>query len=81
VIVAADAASGNLVHQGVLLIPIVLVGFSVWLSFRLAPAIARKLGATGIHIVTRLMGLIIAAISIEMIAGGLGKLFPGLLGA
>jgi multiple antibiotic resistance protein len=81
VIVAAGAASGNLVHQGALLIPIVLVGFSVWLSFRLAPAIARKLGATGIHIVTRLMGLIIAAISIEMIASGLGKLFPGLLGA
>jgi len=26
------------------------------------------------------MGLIIAAISIEMIAGGLGQLFPGLLG-
>jgi multiple antibiotic resistance protein len=81
VIVAADAASGNLAHQGALLIPIVLVGFSVWLSFRLAPVIARKLGATGIHIVTRLMGLIIAAISIEMIASGLGKLFPGLLGA
>ena len=81
VIVAANAASGNLVYQAALLIPIVLVGLSVWLSFRLAPVIARKLGATGIHVITRLMGLIIAAISIEMIASGLGKLFPGLLGA
>ena len=36
-------------------------------------------GKTGIHVVTRLMGLIIAAISIEMIASGLGSLFPGLL--
>ena len=80
VIVAASAAPGGFVHQSALLIPIALVGLSVWLSFRVAPAIARKLGTTGIHVVTRLMGLIIAAISIEMIASGLGKLFPGLLG-
>lgn len=79
VIVAANAAPGRVADQSMLLIPIALVALSVWLSFRLAPAVARSLGATGIHIVTRLMGLIIAAISIEMIASGLGKLFPGLL--
>ena len=80
VIVASGAAPGDLLHQTALLIPIVLVGLSVWLSFRLGPIIARKMGATGIHVVTRLMGLIIAAISIEMIASGMGQLFPGLLG-
>lgn len=80
VIVAAGAASGSFVHRGAMLVPIVVVGVAVWLSFRLAPAIARKLGATGIHIVTRLMGLIIAAISVEMIASGLAELFPGLSG-
>ena len=80
VIVASGAAPGDLLHQTALLIPIVLVGLSVWLSFRLGPIIARRMGATGIHVVTRLMGLIIAAISIEMIASGLGQLFPGLLG-
>lgn len=80
VIVASGAAPGDILHQSALLIPIMLVGLSVWLSFRLAPVIARRMGATGIHVVTRLMGLIIAAISIEMIASGLGKLFPGLLG-
>jgi multiple antibiotic resistance protein len=79
VIVAAGAAKGAFMHQFVLLIPVALVALSVWISFRAAPAIAKRLGKTGIHVVTRLMGLIIAAISIEMIAGGLGKLFPGLL--
>ena len=79
VIVAAGAARGDLLHQSLLLIPVVLVAVSVWLSFRAAPMIARRLGKTGIHVVTRLMGLIIAAISVEMIASGLGKLFPGLL--
>jgi multiple antibiotic resistance protein len=79
-IVAAGAARGEVLHQAALLIPVALVALSVWLSFRAAPTIAKRLGRTGIHVVTRLMGLIIAAISIEMIAGGLGKLFPGLLG-
>jgi len=79
VIVAAGAAQGDVLHQGVLLIPLALVALSVWLAFRAAPAIAQRLGKTGIHVVTRLMGLIIAAISIEMIASGLGQLFPGLL--
>lgn len=79
VIVASGAAQGNVMHQGMLLIPVALVALSVWLAFRAAPMIARRLGRTGIHVVTRLMGLIIAAISIEMIASGLGTIFPGLL--
>lgn len=78
-IVAAGAARGDVLNQAALLIPVALVALSVWLAFRAAPAIARRLGKTGIHVVTRLMGLIIAAISIEMIATGLGTLFPGLL--
>lgn len=78
-IVAAGATKGEILHQTALLIPVALVALSVWLAFRAAPAIARRLGKTGIHVVTRLMGLIIAAISVEMIASGLGKLFPGLL--
>ena len=79
VIVAASAAKGEMLHQAALLIPVALVALSVWLAFRAAPVISRRLGKTGIHVVTRLMGFIIAAISVEMIASGLGKLFPGLL--
>ena len=79
VIVAAGALEGQTLQRGLLLIPVGLVALSVWLSFRAAPVIAKRLGKTGIHVVTRLMGLIIAAISIEMIARGLGELFPGLL--
>lgn len=80
VIVAAGGAPPDIAHQGLLLLPIVAVAASVWLSFRAAPWIADKLGKTGIHVVTRLMGLIIAAISVEMIARGLVGLFPALAG-
>ncbi len=78
-IIAAGATRDTVLNQSALLIPVALVALSVWLSFRAAPAIARRLGKTGIHVVTRLMGLIIAAISVEMMATGLGQLFPGLL--
>jgi multiple antibiotic resistance protein len=51
-----------------------------FLSFRLAPAITRLLGKTGINVVTRLMGLIMAAVGVEFIANGLKQLFPVLGG-
>ncbi len=69
----------DLLHQASLLVPIGVVALSVWLIFRTAMPLSHRLGATGIHIVTRIMGLIIAAIAVEMIARGLGVLFPGLM--
>lgn len=57
---------------------IFMVARVVWISFRLAPWIASALGRTGINVVTRIMGLIMAAIGIEFIANGLKQLFPGL---
>ncbi len=48
------------------------------MSFALADPIARVLGKTGINVMTRLMGLILAALAVELMALGLLKLFPGL---
>jgi multiple antibiotic resistance protein len=59
-----------------------LVGYGVVIalvtavSFALAHPIARVLGQTGINVLTRLMGLILAALAVEVMAEGLGKLFP-----
>lgn len=60
---------------------IVLTALVVWIALRSAAPIARLLGQTGINIATRLMGMVLAAIAIEFIAGGTGQLFPGLMGA
>lgn len=59
---------------------IVLLAGCIWLSFHLAPTIGRLLGKTGINIVTRIMGLIIAALGVEFITNGLKQLLPGLAG-
>jgi len=61
-----------------ILIPITIVSLSVWASFLFATPIARRLGQTGIHIVTRLMGLILAALAVEMMAKGIVVLLPAL---
>jgi multiple antibiotic resistance protein len=50
----------------------------VWAVLRLSPWVAGRIGATGINIFTRIMGLILAAIAIEFIANGLKGLFPAL---
>lgn len=67
-------------HYLFLLGAIVLLVCLTWLSFRMAPTIARMLGKTGINVVTRLMGLVMAAVGVEFIANGLKQLFPVLGG-
>ena len=57
-----------------------VVGLASALCFSLAEPIARVLGKTGINVMTRLMGLILAALAVEVMADGLGKLFPLLRG-
>jgi multiple antibiotic resistance protein len=58
----------------------VVIGLAVWLSFSLSPRIARVLGRTGINVMTRLMGILLAALAVEVMSDGLVKLFPGLGG-
>jgi len=54
----------------------VVIGLVTAVSFSLAHPIARILGKTGINVLTRLMGLILAALAVEVMADGLAKLFP-----
>jgi multiple antibiotic resistance protein len=56
-----------------------VIALATALCFSLAEPIARILGKTGINVMTRLMGLILAALSVEVMADGLGKLFPILM--
>ena len=75
VIVFANKGSSPL-HYLVLGLVIVLVAVIVWASFRSAPYIEKMLGRTGINVVMRIMGLIMTAVAVEFIAGGLKQIFP-----
>jgi len=54
----------------------VVVALATALCFSMAKPIARSLGKTGINVMTRLMGLILAALAVEVMSDGLVKLFP-----
>ncbi|MBA2673936.1 MarC family protein [Ramlibacter sp.] len=56
----------------------IVIGVATALCFSLAGPIARVLGKTGINVMTRLMGLILAALAVEVMSEGLLKLFPAL---
>ena len=59
---------------------ILLVAGLVWICLRLAAPIGKQLGITGLNLSTRIMGLLLTAIGIQMIANGLTQLLPGLAG-
>lgn len=59
---------------------IAFVVLIVFIAMRAAPFLAKLLGNTGINVVTRIMGLIMAAIGVEFIANGVRELFPVLVG-
>lgn len=56
-----------------------VIGVVVWIALYLAEPIANRLGRYGINVTTRVMGLILAAVAVEFIAGGIGQLFPKLM--
>ncbi len=63
---------------------LLLVGYGIaggvvtFAAFKGAGRIARFLGETGINVLTRIMGLVLAAVGVEIMADGLTKLFPAL---
>ncbi len=65
-------------HYGAMALILIILSLTVWLTFLIAPWVSRRLGSIGSTIVTRLMGLLLAAIAVEFIAGGLRGLFPAL---
>jgi multiple antibiotic resistance protein len=57
---------------------ILIVTLCVWLCLISAPFIAKLLGRTGMNVVMRIMGLVLAAIGVEFIAHGFMEMFAGM---
>lgn len=80
VIVAASEFPG-VVNKLFLAFSALLVAVVLGVVLYFAASIEKVLGQTGINIVNRIGGLILAAIAVESIANGVLGLFPGLKGA
>jgi multiple antibiotic resistance protein len=77
VIIYSNKATGIL-DYGVIIICGILIGLVTWLVLHAAPRIAAFMGVTGINIATRVMGLLLAALSAEFIVDGLMMMIPAL---
>lgn len=59
-------------------IAIVLFAVVCYVLFRFSAPLVKRLGRTGSNVVTRIMGLILMSLGIEIIVAGVSNLFPGL---
>ena len=75
VVIYADTTK-HVWDMGVLIGYGLIIGIATWLSLSAAGKIGKFMGQTGINVMTRLMGLILAAIAVEVMSDGLIKLFP-----
>ena len=70
--------SGGLAHQFAVIGCIALVCLVSWVVLSRAYAIAEQLSVSGLNIATRILGLLLAAISVQTMSEGFKELFPGL---
>ncbi|MBP7064577.1 MarC family protein [Ferrovibrio sp.] len=66
------------VHEAIVIGCIAVVCCGVWVVLRLAVPIGQRLGRTGLNILNRIFGLLLAAVAVQIFANGLRGLFPGL---
>lgn len=74
VIVVAGQARG-LVDTLIVYGAIILTGILSFLSLRLGEPLLGRLGKTGIRVVTRIMGLILAAVAVQFVFSGIKETF------
>ncbi|NOU23658.1 MAG: YchE family NAAT transporter [Methyloglobulus sp.] len=71
------AHRGHDIHHYLMIsLDIIAVAAILWCVLRATPWLTQRLTQTGINVVIRLMGLILLALAVEFIAGGLKGLFP-----
>lgn len=78
IILQSQAAAG-LADLGLIACTIVAIVAVTYLALRAAVPIAQFLGSTGLMVVTRLVGMVVTAIAIDMMVIGLRVSFPAVL--
>jgi multiple antibiotic resistance protein len=73
VLLLVNLAHGEPSKLGMVYASFGLALLTAWLAMRSADAISRYVGKTGIHVVTRLLGIILSALAIQFILNGLAE--------
>jgi multiple antibiotic resistance protein len=70
-----------LAHYALIIACCLIAALITWLTLRAAIPMSRLLGKTGINVMVRLMGLLLAAVAVEIFVGGVRGLLPGAAGS
>jgi len=77
-IIIYATAQTSVAHLAAIVACAMLVALVTWIALRAATAVSTWLGKTGVNIAMRLMGLLLAAVAVEIFASGIVVLLPGL---
>ncbi len=76
-VLLAGRADGNLILVSVLLAVVVLVTVACFVAFIFAGQIGRLLGMTGNIVLSRLLGVLLAALAVQVVVDGIRALLAG----
>jgi multiple antibiotic resistance protein len=71
VLLLLNLSRGNLIEHVILFTAYAVALGIAWLCMRGATLLLRAIGSTGIHVVTRLLGVILAALAVQFVVDGL----------
>lgn len=77
VVIGLASHSGDVVHYAIIACSILLTAVASYIIFRLGTFFSKYIGPAGMHVVTRLMGFIVMAISVQFILSGIKEFFMG----
>lgn len=68
-------AHGHFVHQLMIMLALIANMFICWLIFRFSSQISKKLGKTGINVITRIFGILLTALACQFFIDGVRGAF------
>ena len=74
-VIIASSSNPGLLNQTLLVIPVAIVSFLIWSLFNYADVVSKKIGPVGAKVITRIMGLILGALAIEIITKAILEIF------
>jgi len=74
-VILASPGSANWFETAILISSIAVLGLVTWLCFSYAQHIGKLIGDIGIQLISRIMGLILAALAVEYVVKGVQILF------
>lgn len=69
----------SMMQKSVIASACLFLSLIIWFALLAAPQISRRIGTTGMNVVTRIMGLVLASLAVDFMLAGLRNAFPGLV--